>query len=209
MLLRKSFRQVAISVLFASMLTTPASAVVAKGDGGGQSSSGTAELTANIPEFIVLHYYGTLSLNFETPTSEALNEGDATMKVAWDGSSSGNELGTSSLMNAELELDGTTTTVTLNNVWAVRGFSKSGNAEVSIVIPSGGDELTLDKSIITMSNAKVSDGRKTGASIETNLGGIAKSAATIGSILIDLDFSKTTLAGSHAGGKYTITAETI
>ncbi len=206
MLLPKSFRHVAASAFLASILATPAFAVAEK---SGQSSSGTAELTANIPEFIVLHYYGTLSLNFETPTSEALNEGDATMKVAWDGSSSGNELETSSLMNAKLELDGTTTTVTLNNVWAVRGFSKSGNAEVSVTIPSGGDKLTRDKSTIKMSNAKVSDGKKTGTSIETNLGGIAKSAATIGSILIDLDFSETTLAGSHSGGKYTITAETI
>ncbi|UZJ36423.1 MULTISPECIES: hypothetical protein [unclassified Prosthecochloris] len=177
--------------------------------GGQQSSSGTAKVTANVPQFIVLHYYSNLTLNFETPTSEALDQGDNTMAVSWEGAASGDELSTASLMDAKLELDGTKTTVKMPNVWAVRGFSKSGNAEVTVTIPSGGDELSNGESKIGMSNVKVNDGENSGSSIKTNLGGIAKSSATFGGIELDLDFSETSRSGSHAGGQYTITASTI
>lgn len=174
-----------------------------------ESSSGTAQVTANIPQFIVLHYYSALTLNFETPTSEAIAQGDNTMSVSWEGSTSGSELRTTDLMDATLELDGTKITVTMPNVWAVRGFSKSGNAEVAVTIPSGGDVLSNGESKIGMSNVKVRHGENTGESIKTNLGGIAKTSATIGSIVLDLDFSKTSRSGGHSGGQYTITAAAI
>lgn len=178
-------------------------------EGGNQSSSGTAKVTANVPQFIVLHYYSSLTLNFETPTSEALDQGDNTMSVSWEGAASGDQLTTANLMDAKLELDGTKTTVKMPNVWAVRGFSKSGNAEVTVTIPSGSDVLSNGESKIEMSNVKVNDGESSGSSIKTNLGGIAKSSATFGGIELDLDFSKTNRSGSHTGGQYTITASTI
>lgn len=176
---------------------------------GKESSSGTAQVTANIPQFIVLHYYSALTLNFETPTSEAIAQGDNTMSVSWDGSTSGDQLSTANLMTADLELEGTKTTVTMPNVWAVRGFSNNGLASVAVTIPTGGGELSNGTSVIGMSNVKVSDGENTGESIKTNLGGIAKASATIGSIMLDLDFSKTNRAGKHSGGQYTITAAAI
>lgn len=178
-------------------------------EGGTQSSKGTAKVTANVPQFIVLHYYSSLTLNFETPTSEALDQGDNTMTVSWEGAASGDQLSTANLMDAKLELDGTKTTVKMPNVWAIRGFSKSGNAEVTVTIPSGGDVLANGESKISMSNVKVNDGKNSGSSIKTNLGGIAKSSATFGGIELDLDFSKTNRSGSHSGGQYTITASTI
>lgn len=176
---------------------------------GAQQSKGTAKVTANIPEFIVLHYYSTLTLNFATPTSEALDEGESEYKVSWEGEAEGDELSTSSLMDADLEFDGNKTTIKLPNVWAVRGFSKSGNAEISITIPSGGDVLKNGASTIAMSNVQVTDGSNTGSLIKTNLGGIAKSSATFGGVVMDLDFSNTKRSGSHVGGQYTITASTI
>ena len=176
---------------------------------GAQQSSGSAKVTANIPEFIVLHYYSTLTLNFATPTSEALDEGDNEYKVSWEGEAAGDELSASSLMDADLEFDGNKTTISLPNVWAVRGFSKSGNAEVSITVPSGGDILQNGDSTIAMSDVQVTDGKNTGSSIKTNLGGIAKSSATFGGVVMALDFSNTKRSGSHVGGQYTITASTI
>ncbi len=193
-------------VLVLSFSSGSAYAVV---ESGKQSSSGTAKVTANVPQFIVLHYYSSLALNFETPTSEALDEGDNSMTVSWEGKATGDQLSTANLMDAKLELDGTKTTVTMPNVWAIRGFSKSGNAEVTVVIPSGGDVLSNGESKIEMSNVKVNDGKQSGSSIKTNLGGIAKSSATFGGIELDLDFSKTNRSGSHSGGQYTITASTI
>lgn len=205
MLYKQSISYV-ITCILMTCLTGTANAVV---ESGKQSSSGTAKVTANVPQFIVLHYYSSLTLNFETPTSEALDQGDNAMSVSWEGAASGDQLSTANLMDAKLELDGTKTTVKMPNVWAIRGFSRSGNAEVNVTIPSGGDVLSNGESKIGMSNVKVNDGKNSGSSIKTNLGGIAKSSATFGGIELDLDFSKTNRSGSHTGGQYTITASTI
>lgn len=204
MLYKRFIRATAVCLLLAGFTGT----VFAQGSGK-ESSSGTAKVTANVPQFIVLHYYSSLTLNFETPTSEALDQGDNTMSVSWEGAASGDQLSAANLMDAKLELDGTKTTVKMPNVWAVRGFSKSGNAEVTVTIPSGSDVLSNGESKIEMSNVKVNDGESSGSSIKTNLGGIAKSSATFGGIELDLDFSKTNRSGSHTGGQYTITASTI
>jgi len=206
MLFKKCNLSVFCCIIFFASFSSTAFAVV---EGGKESSSGTAKVTANVPQFIVLHYYSSLTLNFETPTSEALDEGDNSMSVSWEGKATGDQLSTASLMDAKLELDGTKTTVKMPNVWAVRGFSKTGNAEVTVTIPSGGDVLSNGESKIGMSNVKVNDGKSSGSSIKTNLGGIAKSSATFGGIELDLDFSKTNRSGSHIGGQYTITASTI
>ncbi len=174
------------------------------------STSGTTNVTVTVPEFIVLHYYSAITLNFATPDSEALNEGTRSMDVSWDGKTSGGEeLASANLMNAALELDGNNTTVKLSNVWAVRGFSQSGNAKVEVTVPAGKDVMSLDGSEISISNVKVSDNASTGSSITTKVNGITKSGATFGNIEMDLDFSKTSRSGLHTGGQYTITATTI
>ena len=169
------------------------------------STSGTTNVSVRVPEFIVLHYYSNIILNFDTPTSEAIDEGNNSVAVDWNGNSNGSELDANSLMNASI--DGTKTSVKLSNVWAVRGFSKSGNARVEVSVPS--DKMQNGSSAITMSNVKVSDNAQSGSSITTKLNGISKSKASTGNIEMDLDFSKTTRSGSHSGGQYTITATTI
>ncbi len=172
------------------------------------STSGTTNVTVTVPEFIVLHYYSNMTLNFATPETEAINQGQNSMDVSWSGdTSNGENLASANLMNAKLELDGTKTTVKLDNVWAVRGFSKSGNATVAVTVPQ--NKMTLESSEIGISNAQVTDGTSTGSSITTKLGGITRAGATLGGIRMDLDFSKTTLSGTHTGGQYTITATTI
>lgn len=171
------------------------------------STSGTTNVSVRVPEFIVLHYYSNISLNFEAPTAEAIDEGSDEVDADWNGNTNGTGLDANSLMSASLELDGTQTSVTLNNVWAVRGFSKSGNARVEVTVPS--DKLQNGSSEITMSNVKVSDDAQSGSTITTKLNGISKSRATTGNIEMDLDFSGTTRSGSHTGGQYTITATTI
>lgn len=202
MLFFKSLRRAASIALVTVLVANTAFAAVS-----GQSSSGKAKVTANIPEFIVLHYYSTLTLNFDTPTSEALDEGDKDFNVSWKGEASGEGLTTANLMDAKLELSSGKTTVNLGKVWAVRGFSREGLAEVSITV--GNNTLANGNSKIVMSNVRVTDGSSTGTSIRTNLGGIAKSSATFGGVLMELDFSKTSRSGSHSGGEYTITAATI
>ena len=169
------------------------------------STSGTTNVSVRVPEFIVLHYYSDITLNFDTPTSEAIDEGNNSVDADWNGNAERDELDANSLMNASI--DGTKTSVKLNNVWAVRGFSTSGNARVEVTVPS--NTLKNGSSAITMSNVKVSDNAQSGSSITTKLNGISQNRATTGNIEMDLDFSKTTRSGSHTGGQYTITATTI
>lgn len=175
----------------------------------GVTTTGTTDLSATIPEFIVLHYYSTVAMDFATPTAESLDEGKLELDADWKGSTTGNELNTKNLMKADLELDNTKTTVTLKNVWAVRGFSKNGNAKISIALASGHDKMKKENSEIVVSNVKVSDNTSTSAEITTSLKGIAKAKATVGSVEMDLDFTNTTIAGNHTGAKYTLTASTI
>ncbi|MCF8384067.1 MAG: hypothetical protein K9G39_10855 [Chlorobium sp.] len=174
------------------------------------STRGTADVVVNVPNFIILHYYSALTLNFETPESLSIKEGSNDMDVAWDGKVSGNsELENKSLSTAALELDGTVTTVKIPNVWAVRGFSENGKAGVSIAIPDDGDELARGSSIIGLSNAKVTSEKEAALSITVTLNGIAKSQATLGGIEMDLDFTNTQRSGEHKGGKYVISAVTM
>jgi len=179
-------------------------------DISGASSSGTAKVSATLPEFIILHYYSAVELNFETPSSETIDEGGNAMNVAWSGIVNGNDqLNPDDLKDAKLELDKDLVTVTLPDVWAVRGFAPNGKATVSIEIPEGGDELKQDKSVIAMSNMNVTQGKNTGSSLDVELNGIAKSRATTGGVTLDLDFMQTTHSGKHIGGLYKITAKTI
>ncbi len=176
----------------------------------GASTRGTADVVVNVPDFIILHYYSALTLNFATPESLPVDEGSNAMDVAWDGAVSNNsELDNKNLKEAALELDGTVTSVKIPNVWAVRGFSENGKAGVSIAIPEGGETLTKESSTIGLSNAKVTREKESATSITVPLNGIARSSATLGGVAMDLDFSKTSRSGEHIGGKYVITAVTM
>ena len=174
------------------------------------SASGEAKVSTTLPEFMILHYYSSLELNFEKPSSETIDEGDNAMNVAWSGIVNGNdELTPKNLKDAKLDLDNDLVTVTLPNVWAVRGFSPNGKAEISIVIPNNGKSMKRGKSVIEMSNPKVIQGKSSGKSIKVDLKGIAKNRATRGGVTMNLDFMKTTRSGQHNGGLYKITAKTI
>lgn len=197
------------AILMASVL--PMNTATAKPEeNSGASTSGTAKVSATLPEFIILHYYSVIDLNFDTPSSEIIDEGSNAMNVTWAGNVYENdELKPEDLMDAKLELDNDLVTVSLPNVWAVRGFAPNSKAKVSIEIPDGGDELKKDKSVIEMSNMNVTEGNNSGSSLDVELNGIAKSRATTGGITMDLDFMKTTRSGEHTGGLYKITAQTI
>lgn len=175
----------------------------------GASTDATASVNATLPEFIILHYYSTLNLNFATPTSEKVDENSNSLDVTWDGSTKGGELVKESLGSAVLELDGDATTVHIPNVWSVRGFASKGMANISVTIPEGGDRMVLGTSEIGLSNVLVSSEKGTGASVDVELNGIARSRATTGGIDMNLDFRNARLSGTHTGGKYTITASTI
>ncbi len=181
-------------------------------EGGARVKSKPVDVKVTVPEFIILHYHSSLGLTFDTPTTEALDEGSNKMNVTWNGVVYGNdEIETGDLRGANLELDNDIVTVSIPNVWAVRGFAPNGKANVSIAIPQGGDKLTRDgtDSVIEMSNMKVTEGKSSGSEIDVELKGIAKKRATRGGVAMDLDFIRTSHSGQHTGGLYEITATTI
>lgn len=204
-----NIRKVLVGAAIIASASPAAEAAVALPPAGA-STNGTADIVVSVPDFIILHYYSKLTLNFATPESLTIDEGSNAMDVAWDGSASNNsELDNKNLKDASLELDGTVTTVKIPNVWAVRGFSENGNAGVSIAIPEGGETLTRESSTIGLSNAKVTSGKGTGSSLTVPLNGIARSQATLGGVEMDLDFTSTSRTGEHNGGQYVITAVTM
>jgi len=175
----------------------------------GASTKGSAKVEVTVPEFIILHYYSSLSLNFATPESEIVNEGSNALNVTWEGRTDGSGLAQGSLKESALELDGGETTVHIPNVWAVRGFAQNGKAKISIEIPNEGGKLVNGTSEIVLSNLKITSEHGTAASVDVPLNGITKSNATVGGIDMDLNFDKTSLSGTHTGGQYTIIASTL
>ncbi|NTV98363.1 MAG: hypothetical protein HGA70_04295 [Chlorobiaceae bacterium] len=171
--------------------------------------TGTTNVSIVLPDLIILHYYSALNLTFEQ-YSQSVNEGSAgTYNVQWTGTTdSGTAMTTSAIQDV---LPGTVS-MTIPNVWAVRGLSPSGNAQVSIsVLNSQLSSGTSRVNIVTGSgNTEINDNAgHSGSNITTALNGITAANATIGNVKMTLDFSQTTLAGAHTGGQYMITAVTL
>ena len=177
-------------------------------------TSGNVNVKVTVPEFIILHYYSSLDLTFDTPnpSGQALDEGENAMNVGWDGSTSGNT-SIPLTQTGNPELDGNSTvTVSIPNVWAVRGFAPNGKANVTIT--SLTSQLTKDgsKSVIDVSAldvTAVSGSSNSNGGIDVPLNGIAKTKASRGGVTMDLDFKNTTQSGEHTGALYTITATAI
>ncbi|NTW55656.1 MAG: hypothetical protein HGB20_01265 [Chlorobiaceae bacterium] len=173
------------------------------------TKTGTTNVSIVLPDLVILHYYSALNLTFEQYT-QSVNEGSGgTYNVQWSGTTdSGNTMTTSSLQNV---LPGTVS-MTIPSVWAVRGLSPSGNAQVSISVlnsqlVSGNSKVTI---LTGTGNTEINDNAgHSGTSITTALKGITAANATIGNVKMTLDFSQTTLAGAHSGGQYMITAVTL
>lgn len=172
----------------------------------GASTSGETNVQVSVPEFIILHYYSDLTLNFAAPT-QTVDEGAMEWeKVAW---TSGSYDGEIKLTKDAVEVNNEDKfQVDLDNLWAVRGFSGKGKAKISIENKTA--NMINEKSVISMGNLMVtSKGVTSGHSIDVPLNGISKANATKGGVTMTLDFSKTTTSGMHTGGVYKITAETI
>lgn len=169
------------------------------------SSSGDTMLDITLPDYIILHHYGNVTLNMSL-SSQSVSEGENTLDVDWSGlTSEGNQLSSSNIQT----VTGNFVETTLANVWGVRGFSKDGTAQVSISIVNNRLE-SGDDSKITITRATLDDNNgNTGETITTNLNGIAKSRATFGNVILKLNFTYARKSGNYSGGQYKITASII
>ncbi|MEE9906124.1 hypothetical protein [Chlorobium sp.] len=191
-------------IIAAAMLFSGSNSAQAVVAAPGASTSGETNVQVSVPEFIILHYYSDLTLNFAAPTQSVKEGAKAWDDVAW---STGTYEGDISLSDVKGVNSEDKVLVNLNNLWAVRGFSGSGNALISIENKQA--DMANDESVITMSDLKVTRNGKSEKELEVPLNGISTANATKGGVTMTLDFSKTTISGMHKGGVYKITASTI
>ncbi|WP_287373443.1 hypothetical protein [Prosthecochloris sp.] len=176
-------------------------------------ATGSTDVSVNLSGIIILHYISGITLDFET-LSEGIDEGSSgTWDVTWaDGEASGGTgLTTGTLTSSKVSESDGSITVHIPNVWAVRGISSSGNAEVSIALttPIITNETSASSATITITQAELQQASNEGTNIDVQLGGILKSQARIGDVNLTLDMSSANATGSYTGGVYTITAEAV
>lgn len=98
--------------------------------------------------------------------------------------------------------------LTIQNVWAVRSITAAGTNTVTTAITDG----TLSHSVqgagtdILISNARVTDGVSTGASIQFNSPGLIN--PQYGDVILELDMSTATYTGDYVDGVFTLQATT-
>jgi hypothetical protein len=204
----KTLRTLAIAAsLFAA--GAPASASAAT-----QTASGAATVTVTVPDVIILDYFTSISLALAGQTEGKDHGAYSQASIAGgDQSFAGTgSLTTSTLADASSAgLKGSDVTMTMKNAWAVRGWSTTGKATVSVTGPT---TLTKASTSSTIGVSKVQvmvDGALASTasnSISADLKGIQKANATMGDVLMSLNFSNTSVSGDYTGA-ITITAVTM
>jgi hypothetical protein len=194
--------------------TLLAAGIPASASAATQSASGTSVLTVTVPDVIILDYFTSVNLGLAGQT-ESHDHGTYAQANIGGGDQSFN--GTGALTSGTLAdataaaLKGSDVTLTMKNMWAVRGFSTSGKATVSVNGPA-----TLTKSgtssSIGVSKLQVmldgADASSASNSISANLKGLQKANATMGDVLMSLNFTNTSVSGDYTGS-ITITAVTM
>ena len=98
--------------------------------------------------------------------------------------------------------------LTIQNAWAVRSITAAGTNTVT----TGITDATLSHSVqgagtdILISNARVSDGVSTGASIQFNSPGLIN--PQFGDVILELDMTTATHTGTYEDGVFTLQAST-
>jgi hypothetical protein len=178
----------------------------AASDSAFAQATGQTSVDINFPNIVILNYPSSLTLDFTAtdPLEDAFDEGGISGLTA-------QPLGAATF-DAGLTATGdnlvisNSVTVTVEDVWAVRGLSNDGDITVETQIDTAAATAGGGSSSATMSNLIVDDGNNSGGSIDVPSPGLAAGDAVVGDIVFDLDISGLTQAGTHSGMLYTITA---
>jgi hypothetical protein len=172
------------------------------------SQSGVTAVTVTMPEYLVLHYYSDVSLNFSA-ASASKGASSSPLSATWTTLGDRDE----TLDASATEVGPSSVSITLKNAWAVAGLSNSGTATVSITGTNftstrSGSTSQIGVSDYALANTNGVSGAVSGSTITTQLRGVSGQTRTAGDVEIKLDFLKTTESGAHAG-IFAITAQTI
>ncbi|NTU45160.1 MAG: hypothetical protein HGA99_10345 [Chlorobiaceae bacterium] len=199
----KSLRTLALGAALLGLSVMPSSVMAAP-----VSQSGTTTTTVTMPEYLVLHYYSAVALNFSATSSSASQTGSP-LSATWT------TLGDTSttLAASASEVGPTSANITLKNAWAIAGLSSSGTATVSITgtdfsATRVGSTSKIGVTGYGLASTNGVSGAVTGATVTTLLRGVTGQTQTVGDVKMTLNFSNTTESGAHAGS-FTITAQTI
>ncbi|NTV01252.1 MAG: hypothetical protein HGB04_00500 [Chlorobiaceae bacterium] len=177
------------------------------GNAAAQTATGTSSLTVTVPDVIILDYCSKLNLSItsaagELLTNETADDNAFTADMA-GGSASGSGL-SGVKTSAFAGLNGSAT-FTASKVWAVRGFSPSGNVKVKVTGPLAG-VLTKNGSTSNIGVTNIATLTSGGGSTETlQLAGLTP---VYGDIRVALDFANTKTSGAYSGD-LTISAQTL
>ena len=185
-------------------LALPACLALAGGSASAASVSGSTNLTVTVPPFITLYYPTALKLTLADAGSSAIaTTADVTGTEA-AGVINAATLDVSSAANPYTA----TKSLTINDVWAVRGLTASGSVTVAITQTA----ITLTNGTKTISipaaGLKVADAVTTAgaASITSALTGMTPAK---GNIKMTLDMSTLNTAGAISGAYTLNSAYTI
>jgi len=177
--------------------------VIGLGSLANAAVTGKTEVAIEFPEIIYLHYVPYLELIF-TGTDEAFAENKAIDKQP---------LAQSVIFDAKMEVSpkgvgGSSEylEVTVKNVWAVRGITKTGEIRVDPEIVEKKAVDSSGNSATYMEKLQVSYGSTAGDPIDVPAPGLPYKNAVKGDIQFVLNIEKVTRAGLHKGIVYTITA---
>lgn len=206
--MNKTLRNIAFG---AALLVTAAQAPARAAT---QTGTGTSVVTIVVPDVIILDYFTSINIGI-AGQSESKGHGVYAQSNIGGGDQTFNGTGaltTGTLADASTAaLNGSDITLNMKNVWAVRGFSTSGKATVSVTGPSSLTKAATS-SVIGISKLQVMvDGAQASSasnSISADLGGIQKATATKGDVLMNLNFANTSISGNYSGS-ITITAVTM
>jgi len=193
---------------FALLIASPAHA----------QATGNTAISIDIPDLVILHYFDTVDVQLDAATMGNFLTGSPLTAVTLVNEGANGGLATLGLGQFELDLgiapapltgDPANAILLLQNAWAVRSISGGANAltEVAITVPAASSTLTGGSgSSIEMVGADVDAGGGAAASVSFTP---SLAPPVTGDVVLTLDFSTTTAAGSHTGGVYSLTASNI
>ena len=184
-----------------------AAALVAMGTQA-NAASGSTSVSFNFPNIIVLHYYSSVQFSINPGAFDFARDQGGFVGTATTTTPGVLTLNANIAPSDDASTDFANYTATIQNAWAVRGITATGNIGVTITLDQA--NATNGTSTVTIKpNPTVSVGANSGTTITIAAPGLALGNAVLGDVNMGVDISGVTTPGLHSGAQYTITAAEI
>lgn len=178
-------------------------------------ATGDTAISIDVPDIVILHYFSTVDIAIDPTAMEDYLTGAGTNAIAEPAPPTA----TATLVGGQFQTnlgmtpsllpgDPGNAVLVMQNAWGVRAISGGATTltQVAITVPTTTLSLGATSDIEIVGSA-VAAGGAPAASVSFAPPGLAP--AVTGDVQLTLDFSGTTLAGSHTGGVFRLTASNI